>query len=70
MLFNSVEFIFIFLPIVFLVSFWLKAEYRTFVLFTASLFFIGFFDVSYALILLAYIAVNGGLAHLMATNPR
>lgn len=70
MLFNSVEFIFFFLPIVFLASYFLGGRIRIFVLFGASLFFLGFFDVGFAAILLGYIAVNHVLARLMNAHRR
>ena len=68
MLFNSQNFILIFLPVVFLGFFWIaRAGHRFAALWLAiaSLFFYGWWNPKFVLLLLASIAVNYVLGHLI-----
>lgn len=70
MVFSSYEFIFLFLPIVlivyYLMSNWKDKMYQHLFLVAASLFFYGYFNISYLIIMLASIIVNYVLAKAMS----
>lgn len=66
MLFNSYEFIFVFFPIVFFAFFWIaRSSHRLAALWlvAASLFFYGWWNPQYVLLLLASIAFNYGTGY-------
>jgi D-alanyl-lipoteichoic acid acyltransferase DltB (MBOAT superfamily) len=71
-LFNSIEFIFVFLPAVF-VAFWFVWSYgsvpRNAVLLVASLLFYAWWDVRFLPLLLASIVANYSIGRLMLAHP-
>ena len=73
MLFNSYEFIFIFLPIVFIVYFFVlknsERKYKMFWLVLASLFFYGFWNPKYLILILFSIVINYCLNKFMYKFP-
>lgn len=58
MLFSSMTFLFVFLPILLFVYFFAKKEIRNYVLLIASVIFYGFADLRYLAIMIATIAIN------------
>jgi alginate O-acetyltransferase complex protein AlgI len=73
MLFNSVEFIFIFFPVVFTIYFILKKYLINFVnvfIAFASLFFYGYWNLGFSLLLLFSITINFYAAKLIELKPK
>ena len=73
MLFNSIEFIFIFLPVSFFIYFFLNKRRLTLAskawLITASLFFYGYWNIVYLPLILGSVFFNFFIAKLMVNNP-
>lgn len=74
MLFNSYEFIFAFLPVMFLGYFWLTHKKlilgSKLWLVGGSLFFYGYWNIAYVPLLLGSILVNFVIGSLLANSPR
>ncbi|MBQ7335177.1 MAG: MBOAT family protein [Clostridia bacterium] len=68
MLFTSLEFLFVFFPITFLVNFLLPAKARNYWLLLASLFFYAWGEPTFLLVMLASILFNYLMALLIAKN--
>jgi len=58
MVFSSLVFLFLFLPVVIIINYWLPTEYRNAFLFVANLVFYAFGEPVYILLMIASIAVN------------
>lgn len=58
MLFSSMTFLFVFMPILLVVYFFAKKEVRNYILLIASIIFYGFADFRYLAIMIATIAIN------------
>ena len=73
MLFNSIEFIFIFLPVSFFIYFFLNKKRLTLAskvwLILASLFFYGYWNIVYLPLILGSVFFNFFIAKLMGNNP-
>lgn len=72
-LFNSVEFLLLFLPATLALFFWVNrgkyARYSVMMLVAASLFFYGWWDVRYVALLVTSITLNWGVGCLLTIRP-